>query len=47
MESIFQKERCRWGGAGGWYVVAEPITNKLSPPEDLPTRYASVSSFFL
>ncbi len=36
MESIFQRENC---------VVAQAITNKLSPPEDLPTSYASVSSF--
>lgn len=36
MESKFQRGSC---------VVAEAITNKLSPPEDLPTSYASVSSF--
>lgn len=34
--SLYFKERT---------VVAEAITNKLSPPDDLPTSYASVSSF--
>lgn len=47
MDRLYLEESSGVYISKGDCVVAEAITNKLSPPEDLPTSSTSVSTFFL